>query len=135
MLAEGLSRTAFLITQIEAAATVPDVATAVPVGNSRTRYQRRRSWFRAPGFCYAKLFGDEWAAPAVCVLGPYPAAADVARLAGYYSQAAQDGHYAVAMTGTRGGRSVAHVQGMDSPPPPPGPRRSRTRSGEPATRW
>ena len=83
-IAAGLTRTSFLAAQMTAAATLDITALAAAKNLSRPSKKWRRTFTRVPGFCWVKLIADEWVVPAVCTLGAYPAAADVAKLAGYF---------------------------------------------------
>lgn len=70
--------------------------------------------YRVPGFCYSWLFANEWMVPAVCVLGPYPDAADVACLSGYFCATA-DLYDAFHSGSSRRGLPVIHICGGNSP--------------------
>src|SRR5260221_3281568 len=74
---------------------------------------------RVPGFCYLKLFKQEWYVPAVATLGPYPDAADVACL----SQFVRDGQWGIYYSHMRSSCPVAHISGSRHPVayPPPNP--------------
>ena len=92
----------------------PAVAARRPRGSYARRYASRRALFSVPGFCYAKLFSDDWVVPAICTLGPYPHAADVARLLSFFSNHAGRRHFGIyTADDTRGGVSISHVHGLD----------------------
>lgn len=93
-------------------AALPSVAARKPTGPYARRYHSRHALFSVPGFCYAKLFSDEWVVPAICALGPYPLAADVARLSAYFSSHASGNNFGIFTTSsTRGHSVVSHVHG------------------------
>lgn len=82
----GLTRISFLHAQMEATATLPISISALEwsaLGWLQRSCCRQRI-YHVPGFCYSRLFANDWMVPAVCVLGPYPNSADVARLSGYF---------------------------------------------------
>lgn len=112
MALRGLTRSGFLSTQMESAALIPGISAMAPSGAYRYRYKKRAKLFSVPGFCYLKLFSDEWILPALCTLGPYPAATDVARLSAYFSAAASNNVFGIYSVSHRGGMDVLHVQGM-----------------------
>ena len=90
LLDAGLTRVGFLHAQMEAAATLP-ISISTLAWSSLGWVRRRRccqNIFRVAGFCYSRLFADEWMIPAVCTLGPYPDTRDVARLSGFFRASA-----------------------------------------------
>ena len=112
MLNSGITRFMFLDDKINAFAADPFIATRRPSGLARQRYRARRAVFSVPGFCYARLFADEWFYPAIATLGPYPLAADVVRLSIYFSQAASRSTFAITSSSTtRHGKFVSHIKG------------------------
>ena len=110
----GLTRVGFLHAQMEDATTLPIAQTASGWSSlpGWKRYNRRQRYFRVPGFCYARIFADEWLIPAICTLGAYPDASDVARLSAYF----RDNSYIFAtfLSGSyRRGSPVAHIRGTN----------------------
>src|SRR5258707_2746414 len=63
---------------------------------------------RVPGFCYLKLFKRDWYVPAIATLGPYPEAADVARLSLFFRE---NGQWGIYYSHERSSLPVAHVIG------------------------
>ena len=114
MLHSGITRFMFLDDKINSMAADPFIAARRPRGLARQRYRARRAIFSVPGYCYARLFDNEWFFPAIATLGPYPLAMDVARLSIYFSQAASRGTFALSSSSsTRRGKFVSHVRGHD----------------------
>ena len=115
LLDAGLTRVGFLHAQMEAAATLPMSISAL-AWSSLGWVQRRRHCqkiFRVAGFCYSRLFADEWMIPAVCTLGPYPDTKDVARLSGYFRATAP--LYNAFPSGVlRRGTPIVHIRGCNS---------------------
>jgi len=97
---------------MEAASTLEITALAAAKNATRPGKRWRRTFTRVPGFCWAKLIADEWVVPAVCTLGAYPAAADVAKLAGYF-RALEAGSLSIYRSHLRKGEQVLHVTGTD----------------------
>ena len=62
------------------------------------------------GFCHLCLFAIEWVIPALCTLGAYPEACDVARLEAYYCS--DFTNWGVYSQGSRRGFTVVHVRGL-----------------------
>jgi len=113
-IAAGLTRTAFLAAQMDAAATL-DIATLAAAKNAaRPGKVWRRTFTRVPGFCWVKLIADEWVVPAVCTLGAYPAATDVTKLASRF-RALESGSLSIYKSHRRKGEDVLHVVGVDKP--------------------
>jgi len=113
-IATGLTRTAFLAAQMDAAATL-DIATLAAAKNTaRPGKAWRRTFTRVPGFCWVKLIADEWVVPAVCTLGAYPAATDVAKLASRF-RTLESGSLSVYKSHRRKGDDVLHVVGTAKP--------------------
>jgi len=146
-IAAGLTRTAFLGAQMEAASSLEIAALVAAKNLTRPSKKWRQTFTRVPGFCWVKLITDKWVVPAVCTLGAYPAAANVAQLAGYF-RVLETGGLAVYCSHLRKGESVLHVAGTSKParyqpedrlqdlggvvgsrypPPPPGPPRDQDR--------
>ena len=141
-IAARLTCTAFLAAQMEAASTL-EITTLVAAKNTtRPGKAWQRTFTRVPGFCWVKLIADEWVVPAVCTLGAYPTASDVAKLASRF-WTLERGSLSVYHSHLRKGESVLHVVGTDKPachqpedrlqdlggvvgsrypPPPPSPR-------------
>ena len=114
LLDAGLTRVSFLHAQMEAAATLPISVSALAwssMGWLRRRRCRQKI-FRVAGFCYSRLFADEWMIPAVCTLGPYPETKDVARLSGFFRATAP--LYNAFPSGTlRRGLPIVHIRGCN----------------------
>jgi len=110
----GLTHTSFLAAQMTAAATLEITALAATKNLARPGKKWRRTFTRVPGFCWVKLIADEWVVPTVCTLGAYPAATDVAKLAGYF-RALEAGSISVYRSHLRKGESVLHVTGTNKP--------------------
>ena len=115
LLDAGLTRVGFLQAQMEAVATLPISSSALDwssMGWVRRRRCRQRI-FRVAGFCYSRLFADEWMIPAVCTLGPYPDPKDIARLSGYFRETAR--LYNAFPSGTsRRSLPVIHIRGSNA---------------------
>jgi len=111
-IATGLTRTAFLGAQMKAASTLEIAALAAAKNLTRPGKKWRWTFTRVPGFCWVKLIADEWVVPAVCTLGAYPAAADVAKLAGYF-RALEVRSMSIYRSHLRKGESVLHVMGTN----------------------
>jgi len=132
-IAAGLTRTAFLAAQLDAAATL-EIVTLVAAKN--LSHPGKKWWWtftQVPGFC--------WVIPAVCMLGAYPCAYDVAKLASRF-HALESSSLPVYRSHRRKGEDVLHIKGTSKPahyqpedclqdlggvvgsqypPPPPGP--------------
>ena len=81
----GLTRAGFLFAQMESAQTLDISLRAISDLPQRRSKALWRSRFAAvPGFCHVRLFAYDWVVPAICALGAYPDAADVARLCPYF---------------------------------------------------
>ena len=112
----GLTRSGFIYAQMESAASLPSAILAVqklPTRRSAARW--RRGLAAIPGFCYLKLIQYEWVVPALCALGAYPSASDVAVLEPYFRADCPSASWAVIPTGRRRGAPVFHVVGVDNP--------------------
>ena len=119
-IADGLTRCGFLFTQMESAATLP-IATRVASIHSlppsarmkRKGLTRAAQWHShlasIKGFCHLRLFATEWVVPALCTLGAYPEACNVARLEAYYRS--DFTNWGVYSQGSCRGLSVVHVRG------------------------
>ena len=115
LLDAGLTRVSFLHAQMEAAATLPVSVSALAWSSMGWVHRRRcrQRIFRVAGFCYSRLFADEWMVPAVCTLGPYPDVKDVARLSGFFQATAP--LYVAFPSGTlRRGLPVIHIRGFNA---------------------
>ena len=116
LLDAGLMRVSFLHLQMEAAATLP-ISTAALAWSSMGWVKRsrcRQRLHRVPGFCYSRVFANEWMVPAICVLGAYPDPADVARLSGFFRP--NDALFRAYPSGThRRGIPVIHIRGYNTP--------------------
>ena len=114
--ARGLTREGFLFAQMEDTYTLPISQTAIsklPARRSKANW--RYNLASAPGFCYLKLMPYEWVVPALCVLGAYPDASDVARLAPYWRTDCPNNSWAIIETGTRRRTQVLHIKGHSRP--------------------
>ena len=115
LLDAGLTCVGFLHAQMEAAATLPISISALDwstLGWLQRRCRRHRIYC-VPGFCYSRLFADEWMVPAVCVLGLYPDSADVAHLSGYFQDTAH--LYSTYLSSAcRRGIPVLHIRGSNT---------------------
>ena len=119
-IAEGLTRCGFLFAQMESAATLP-IATRVaslhslpPSARMKRKGLTRAAQWRSrlasiKGFCHLRLFAIEWVVPALCTLGAYPEARDVAQLEAYYHS--NFTNWGVYSQGSRCGLTVVHVRG------------------------
>ena len=110
----GLTRSGFIYAQMESAASLPSAVLAIqklPTRRSAARW--RRNLAATPGFCYLKLIQYEWVVPALCTLGAYPSASDVAVLEPYFRADRPSMSWAVVPTGCRRGAPVFHVVGMN----------------------
>ena len=114
--AQGLTHAGFLFAQMESAQTLDISLHAISDLPQRRSKALWRSRFAAvPGFCPVRLFAYEWVIPAICALGAYPDATDVARLCPYYRTDRPANSWGVFASSTRHGRCVFHVQGCDRP--------------------
>ena len=119
-IADGLTRCGFLFAQMEAAATLP-IASKVASLHSlppNTRMKKigltcaaqwRSRMASVKGFCHLRLFAYEWVVPALCTLGAYPEACDVAQLEAYYHS--DFTNWGVYSQGSRRGHTIVHVRG------------------------
>ena len=115
LLDAGLTRVSFLHAQMEAAATLP-ISVSALAWSSMGWVQHRRCCqkvFRVAGFCYSWLFADEWMVPAVCTLGPYPNAKDVAHLSGFF-RATASLYNAFPSGALRRGLPVIHIRSCNT---------------------
>ena len=113
---KGLTRSRFIFAQMEAAATLPSAALAVaklPFRRSAARW--RRDLASAPGFCHLRLLQYEWVVPALCALGAYPSASDVAALAPYFRTDRPASSWVAYHTSRRRSKDVFHIIGVDRP--------------------
>lgn len=110
----GLTRSGFLFAQMETASTLgTSVYTVDQLPFRRSRAAWRRNLAPASGFCYLKLFQYEWVVPALCVLGAFPDAADVAKLSPYFRSDRSLSSWGVFVSGSHRSRAVTHVVGVD----------------------
>ena len=112
----GLTRSGFIFAQMEAAASLPSAALAVaklPFRRSAARW--RRGLASAPGFCHLRLLQYEWVVPALCALGAYPSASDVAALAPYFRTDRPAFSWVAYHTSKRRSKDVYHIIGVDRP--------------------
>ena len=119
-IADGLTRCGFLFAQMESAATLPittRVASIHSLPPSAHMMQkgltRTAQWCSRlasiKGFCHLCLFAIEWVVPALCTLGTYPEACDVACLEAYYCS--DFTNWGVYSQGSCRGLMVVHVRG------------------------
>ena len=111
----GLTCVGFLQAQMEAMATLPISSSALAwslMGWVRHGCCRQRIYHVA-GFCYSRLFANEWMIPAVCTLGPYPDPKDVACLSGYFRETAHLYHAFPSGTSRRS-LPILHVRGSNT---------------------
>ena len=114
--AQGLTRAGFLFAQMESASTLDISQRAIsdlPLRRSKALWRSR--FAAVPGFCHVRLFAYDWVVPAICVLGAYPDAADVARLCPYFHEDRPANSWGVFASSTRQSCPVLHVQGCDRP--------------------
>ena len=119
-IADGLTRCGFLFAQMESAATLP-LATRVAtlftlLPNARMKRKgisRANQWHSrlasVKGFCHLRLFTIDWVVPALCTLGAYPDACDVARLEAYFRS--DFTNWGIYSQGLRRGHQVVHICG------------------------
>ena len=109
-LATGLSHTAFLDAQMEAASTL-EIATLAAAKNATHPGKKwHRTFTCVPGFCWVKLITNEWVVPAVCTLGAYPAATDLAKLASRF-RTLEGSSLSVYQSHRQKNQSVLHITG------------------------
>ena len=112
--AHGLTRSGFLFAQMETASTLgASMYTVAQLPLRRSWAAWRRNLAAASGFCYLKLFQYKWVVPALCVLGAFPDAADVARLSPYFHSDRSLSTWGVFVSGSRRGCSVTHIVSVD----------------------
>ena len=112
--AQGLTRAGFLFAQMESAFSLDISQHAVsdlPQCHSKALWRSR--FAAVPGFCHIRLFAYEWVVPAICALGAYPDAADVAHLCPYFCTDRPTNSWGVFTSSIRRGRHVLHVCGCD----------------------
>ena len=119
-IADGLTHCGFLFTQMESAATLP-LATRVaslfllpPSACMKHKGISRASQWRSrlasvKGFCHLHLFTIEWVMPALCTLGAYPDASNVAHLEAYYHS--DFTNWGIYPQGLHRGHQVVHIRG------------------------
>ena len=119
-LANGLTHCGFLFAQMEAATTLPITSRVASLHSlppstcmKRKGLTRAAQWrsrlASVKGFCHLCLFAIEWVVPALCTLGAYPEACNVAHLEAYYRS--DFTNWGVYSQGSRRGFTVIHVQG------------------------
>ena len=127
-IAEGLTRCSFLFAQMEAAATLPlasrvaSILSPPPSAHMKKKGLTRAAQWRSrmasvKGFCHLRLFAYEWVVPALCTLGAYPEACDVARLEAYYRS--DFTNWGVYSQGSRRGHTIVHIRGSPRSLPTP----------------
>ena len=126
----GLTRAGFLFAQMESAFTL-DISqhalSDLPLRHSRALWRSR--FAAVPGFCHIRLFAYEWVVLAICALGAYPDAADVACLCPYFRADRPAVSWGVFASSVRRGRHVLHVRGCDRPTSYPVQDRLRSLTG------
>ena len=113
---KGLTRSGFIYAQLESAASLPSAALAIaklPFHWSAARW--RRDLASVPGFCHLRLIQYEWVVPALCALGAYPSASDVAALEPYFRTDRPASSWAAYYTTRRRSADVYHIIGIDRP--------------------
>ena len=111
--AKGFTRSGFIYAQMESAASLPSAVMAtskLPFRRSAARW--RRNLASVPGFCHLHL-QYEWVVPALCALGAYPSAADVARLEPFFRNDRPTSSWAAYHTSRRRSTDVFHIVGVD----------------------
>ena len=106
----GLSRAGFILAQMDSALTLPCsvyAASQVPLRRSKAAW--RRNLAAVPGFCWIRLLKYEYVTPAICSLGAYPAASDVAALYPFFRDDIALSHWSSFVSGHRRGLPVIHV--------------------------
>ena len=113
---KGLTRTGFIYAQMESAACLPSATLAVAKLSSHPSAARwRRGLASIPGFCHLRLIQYEWVVPALCALGAYPSATDVAALEPYFRTDRPTSSWAAYHMTRRRSKDVYHVIGVDRP--------------------
>ena len=119
-IADGLTRCGFLFAQMESAATLP-LATRVAtlfklLPNTHMKHKgisHASQWHSrlasVKGFCHLCLFTIDWVMPALCTLGAYPDACDVACLEAYFRS--DFTNWGIYSQGLCCGHQVVHVRG------------------------
>ena len=113
---KGLTRSGFIFAQMESAANLPSamLATAkLPFCRSAARW--RRGLAAVPGFCHLRLIQYEWVVPALCVLGAYLSASDVATLEPYFRTDCPTTSWAAYHATKHRSSDVYHIVGIDRP--------------------
>lgn len=117
-LAAGLTHAGFLFAQMDDAATLPIVTRVVSLHSLLpSTYMKCKGLTHAThwhsclasvkGFCHLCLFSIEWVMPALCTLGAYPDACDVACLEAYFCS--DFTNWGVFSQGLRCSHLVVHV--------------------------
>ena len=110
----GLTRAGFLFAQMESAFSLDISQRAISdLPQHRSKALWRSRFAAVSGFCHIRLFAYEWVVLAICALGVYPDAADVARLCPYFCKGRPANSWGVFASSVRRGRRVLHVQGCD----------------------
>jgi len=111
----GLTCCSFIYAQIEAAATL-EISVFANLKNASCSISKWWHTFsRVPGFCWTKLLSDHWLVPAVCTLGAYSLAADVACLSPYFHGERDLSMFEVLPSGIRHGSHISHMSGCATP--------------------
>ena len=88
-----------------------ELAEAFPLRTNTSIWRKRLKTVK--GFCYLKLLAPEWVFPALCTLGAYPDASDVARLSPYFRTDRDSTMWGFYPSTTRNRQQVWHIQGMN----------------------
>ena len=112
----GLTRSGFIFAQMESAASLPSAIMAIdklPLRRSAAKW--RLSLAAVPGFCHLRLLQYEWVVPALCALGAYPSATDVATLEPYFRTDRHASSWTAYRTTRRRTTEVYHIISVDCP--------------------
>ena len=111
---KGLTRSGFIFAQMESAACLPSAIMAVDkLPSRRSAAKWRLNLAAVPGFCHLRLIQYEWVVPALCALGAYPSAADVATLLPYFRTDRPASSWAAYHSTRRCATEVYHIIGVN----------------------
>ena len=119
MISAGLSRSSFLLSQMELATTLDISVRAVAKNLGHPVRRWCQTFSRVPGFCWTKLLAPDWLVPTVCVLGAYPHSKDVAALSAWFREDSAIASFSLTPGGPQKRTKVAHVTGAPAHPHPP----------------
>ena len=106
----GLSRVGFILAQMDSALTLPcSIYAIAQVPLRRSKAAWRRNLAAVPGFCWVRLLKYEYVTPAICSLGAYPAASDVAALFPFFRDDIDLSHWSSYASGRCHGLPVVHI--------------------------